>query len=328
MPFADIVGHTKQLQTLRWALEKDRLHHAYLFVGPEGIGKKTVAIALAMAVQCGERTHDFCGGCADCSRIRNGNHPDVRVVELSTGKKEISIQQVRDLQRELAFRPFSGRKKIVVLDSAPLMNTSAQNALLKTLEEPPGDSLLILIATSTGGLLPTLLSRCLRLSFAPLPEALVAGFLESNKKLRQEDARFLAATTMGSIGKAVSPDMAALVERRKVWGEKLCSLTVGDYRGAMALAEELAGLREDSLKFLEWVEQWYRDILIYSVKGNSRGICNLDMMQRIKQQAAHYSLQSVLFLLSDIVWAKAKIQRNINRRMTLESFFAHVISMQ
>ncbi|MEE9144023.1 MAG: DNA polymerase III subunit delta' [Candidatus Binatia bacterium] len=325
MPFAEIAGHEKQLETLRWALEKNRLHHAYLFLGPEGVGKKTIALSLAMAIQCLDMVHDFCGECDNCMRIRSDNHPDVHLVEVSTGKKEISIQQVRELQRELKFRPFYGRKKIVILDPASLMNNSAQNALLKTLEEPSGDSLLILISTSAGGLLPTLLSRCLRISFPPLSVELVAKVLVSQKGVKQEEAEFLAAMTLGSLGKALSPEMDAVVEKRKVWVKQITSLTPGNYRGVLALAEELASVREGSLKFLEWVEGWYRDILIYFATGNSQGISNLDMAKYIEQQAALYSLERILFLLSQAVKATARIQRNFNRRMTLENFFAHVV---
>ena len=327
MLFSDIVGHKKQLETLRWGPEKDRLHHAYLFLGPEGVGKRTIALSLAMAIQCQERVHDFCDGCANCARVRSGNHPDVRVVGPLTGKKEISIQQVRELERELSFRSFSGGKKIVVLDPASLMNPSAQNALLKTLEEPPGDSLLILVSTSSGRLLPTLLSRCLRLSFAPLPVELVARFLVSHKGMKQEEAEFLAAMTMGSLGRAASPDMEHLVERRRVWADRIGSLIQGGYREGVTLAEELAGVREDSLQFLEWVGGWYRDILVYSVTGSSQGLCNLDMVENIKQQAALYSLERILFLLSQTGRTIAGIQRNFNRRMALENFFAQVVRM-
>ena len=324
MPFSDIVGHRKQLENLRWGLEKDRLPHAYLFLGPEGVGKRTVALSFAKAIQCLERVHDFCDRCANCVRVQTGNHPDVRVVEPSTGKKEISIEQIRKLGRELSFRPFSARKKIAVLDPAPLMNPSAQNALLKTLEEPPGDSLLMLIAPSAGGLLPTLLSRCLRLSFGPLAAELVATFLVSQKGMEPEEAKCLAAMSMGSLGRAASPDMENLIEKRRVWVEEICSLAQGDYRRRIALAEELAGVREDSLKFLDWVGGWYRDILIYSVTGGSQEICNLDMVNQIQQQSALYSLERILFLLSQVVRTTARIQRNINRRMALENFFAYV----
>ena len=199
MGFPQIVGHPKQLEALRRALAYDRLHHAYLFLGAEGVGKQTIALGLAKAIHCSVTVGDYCGECADCARIRDGNHPDVRVIEILAGKKEISIQQVRQLEKELNFRSFSGKKKIVILDPATLMNLSAQNALLKTLEEPPKNSLVILIATTVGGLLPTLRSRCLRVSFGPLPRNLVAGFLVAQQGLKTEEAEFLAAITMGSL---------------------------------------------------------------------------------------------------------------------------------
>jgi DNA polymerase-3 subunit delta' len=326
--FSDILGHNKQLEILKRSLEKDRLHHAYLFLGPEGVGKKTTAFSLAMAVQCLESAHDSCGGCNHCVRVQTGNHPDVRLVEPVAGKKEISIQQVRDLEKELSFRPFFGQKKIAILDPASLMNFSSQNAILKTLEEPPGDSLLILISTSTGELLPTLLSRCLHLSFAPLPVELVANYLISKKGLKQEEAESLAALTMGSLGKALTTDAAETMETRKKWAERLCALGQSNYREAVAVAEELSGAREESLKFLEWAQGWYRDVLIYRVTGSSQGICNLDMMKKIERQSAVLSSDRILSLLSEAGRAVAKIQRNVNRRMALENLFVDIVRAQ
>ena len=174
MGFADLIGHAKPLESIRAALANGRLHHAYLFVGPEGVGKHTIARALAQAVHCSELTGDYCGRCVNCASIIDGNHPDVRSVQPLPGKKEISIQQVRELERELRFRSFTGKRKIAIVDPADLMNVAAQNALLKTLEEPPDHSLIVLITPNGGGLLPTLRSRCLRLAFAPLARAEVA----------------------------------------------------------------------------------------------------------------------------------------------------------
>src|SRR4030095_8933821 len=158
MGFSQIVGHQKQVEIIRQALNHGRLHHAYLFVGAEGVGKKTIAIGLAEAIHCSAAPGVSCAVCADCSRIQDTNHSDVRIIEPLAGKKEISIQQIRELEKELNFRSFSGKKKFAIWDPAPLMNLSTQNALLKTLEEPPRDSLLILIAANGGALLPTLRS--------------------------------------------------------------------------------------------------------------------------------------------------------------------------
>ena len=324
MPFSDIVGHQKQLASLKWALAEDRLHHAYLFLGPEGVGKRTLALSLAMAIQCLEESHDFCGGCPKCLQIKSENHPDVRLVGPLAGKKEITIQQVRELERELSFRAFSGRKKIAIIDPAHLMNFSAQNALLKTLEEPPRDSLLILISTSVGGLLPTVLSRCLRLSFAVLPVEDVVDFLVSQKGMKREEAGLSAAMSMGSLGKALSPEIEELAQRRKVWVEEIAVLTRGDHRGWMALAERLARDREDSMKFLEWVEGWYRDLLIYRVTGSGQALSNIDMARIVGEQADHHSLEQILFLLSEASRTAARIRRNVNRRMALENFLMKV----
>ena len=108
MGFSEIIGQQRPLEILRSALGNGRLHHAYLFVGPEGVGKRTVALALAKTLHCDEAAHEFCGRCAACARIQNGNHPDVRLVEMLAGKKEISIQQVREVEKDLSFRSFSG----------------------------------------------------------------------------------------------------------------------------------------------------------------------------------------------------------------------------
>jgi DNA polymerase III subunit delta' len=320
MGFADIIGHQRQLGTLRSAMTNGRLHHAYLFLGPEGVGKRMVAMALAKAIHCGESDQDYCGRCVNCARITDGNHPDVRVIEPLADKKEISIQQIRELQRELNYHSFSGKRKTAIIDPAILMNTSAQNALLKTLEEPPVDSLIFLIAPNGGGLLPTLRSRCLRLSFAPLPSAQVAIFLQSKYGMKAQEAGFVAAMSMGSIGAADSLDKVELIEKRRIWSNMLSSLKGEDYHGAMIAAEALAGSRDEALKFLKWAETWYRDLLIYSVTQKSDGLVNLDMLGSIAQQSAESSVGHTLSALSQTASAAASIQRNLNRRMVLEKF--------
>ena len=251
MGFAEIIGHDRQLSTLRSALASNRLHHAYFFAGPEGVGKRTIAIALAKAVHCMQLDDDFCGQCVNCARISDGNHPDVRFVEPLAGKKEISIQQIRELERELNYRSFSGGRKIAVIDPAMSMNLASQNALLKTLEEPPQDSLILLIAANAGALLPTVRSRCLRLPFAPLTRHEVAGFLQAKLAMNAGDAEFLAALSMGSIGAAVNLDKDELIEKRRNWVDVLSSLKAGDHHAAMLAAEALSANRDDALKFLQ-----------------------------------------------------------------------------
>jgi len=325
MGFAEIIGQRHQLDILRLALANNRLHHAYLFTGPEGVGKRTTALALAMALHCTEKNGDFCGRCAECARIKGYNHPDVRVIERLADKKEISIQQIRDMEKELRYRSFSGGRKIAIVDPATLLNPASQNALLKTLEEPPPDSLLILIAASAGALLPTLRSRCLRLSFAPLPVPLIARFLTAEKHMKPDEAELLAALSMGSLGAAVEMDGEDVRERRRIWGGMLATLEAGDYRGAMEAAEALATRRDEALQFLQWAESWYRDLLVQAVLHEPGGVINLDMLPELQRQADLLVLERVLSAVADTAGAARRIQRNLNRRMVLERFLFGVV---
>jgi DNA polymerase-3 subunit delta' len=325
MGFAELIGHTKQIESLRAALSNQRLHHAYLFAGPEGVGKRTFAMALAKAIHCAESVGDYCGHCASCASIIDSNHADVRLVQPLPNKKEISIHQVRELERELRYRSFSGERKIAIVDPASLMNVAAQNALLKTLEEPPENSLIILVTPNAGALLPTLRSRCLRLSFAPLPRQQVAAFLQRQNDISAKDAEFLAAMSMGSIGLAASLDQTTLIEKRRVWIGLLGALRQRDYQGAIAAAEALGAKREDALAFLNWAQSWYRDVLIHRVTGTADELINLDMMSQIEQNSAERGVDRALAALEGIAGATAGIQRNLNRRMVLEKLFFGVV---
>lgn len=324
MSFAELIGHQRQLAILRLALANERLHHAYLFVGPEGVGKRTIAMAFAKAIHCEKRKGDFCGDCVNCVRISDGNHPDVRVVGQLADKKEISIQQIREIERGLNYRSFTGKRKITIIDPATLMNPSAQNALLKTLEEPPQESLIILIAPNSGGLLPTLRSRCLRLSFAPLRRGEVAAYLRAKHGQTADQAEFLAAISMGSIGAAASLDKDELTEKRRVWTGTLSDLRAGDYQSAMAAAEPLAVNRDEALQFLGWAASWYRDLLIYAVTHKADELVNLDLLEQIKRQSASGDVERICSSLARTQGAAAAIQRNLNRRMVLERLLFNV----
>ena len=326
MAFSDILGHERQVEVLKRALERDRLHHAYLFVGPDGVGKRTVALSLALAIHCTQGDHDSCGQCENCHRIRDGNHPDVRVIGPEANKREISIQQMRGLQRLLEFRSYSGKKKVAIIDPAHQMNYHAQNSLLKTLEDPPGDALIILVANSTGSLLSTVLSRCLRLCFAFLPVGEVAGFLVRQQGTPEDQATVLAVLTGGSLGEALACDAGELLEERNQWIERFSSLSRGDYRGLVSLAEEMAGDREKALRSLHWVREWYRDILIQQTTGSAGEMKNSDLVDKIRDAASKQSLNHTLSVLSQMGGVAGKLQRNYNRRLVLEDFFIRVVA--
>lgn len=325
MSFGAIFGHQQALENLRAALAKGRLHHAYLFLGPEGVGKRTIALALARALHCAEANNDFCGQCVNCQRIGAANHPDVRVIEPLAGKKEISIQQIRDVEKELNYQSFTGGRKVVIFDPATLMNLSSQNALLKTLEEPPANCLLILIAANGGALLPTLRSRCLKITFGPLARRLVADYLQEKQQVKSEQAQFLAALSMGSLGLALRLNDSKFFEKRREWAALLGSLRAGDFGGASEAAEKLAGNKDEALRFLQWAETFYRDLLVYAATHNGAETINLDLLQQTEQLAGTAKIDHWLALLDQTAGAGARIQRNLNRRMVLEDLLFNVV---
>jgi len=211
------------------------------------------------------------------------------------------------------------------LDPATLMNLSAQNALLKTLEEPPKNSLLFLIAPNIGALLPTLRSRCFQVSFGCLPRDLVANFLVTRRGLKTEEAEFVAAITLGSLGAATKIDKTNFLEKRQRWLALLTSLNKANYRGAIDAAEELASNKDALLEFLEWATCWQRDRLVYAATQGSREIVNLDLITEIQQHTALGDLESILSLFSQTTGAVESIQRNLNRRMVLENVLLNIV---
>ena len=202
-----IQGQDRAIGLLRRAIAADRLAHAFVFAGPAGVGKRATAMALARAVLCPEAPGAGCDTCIDCRLIGSRSHPDVFIEDLATAQAEratatvVSIDQIRRVGSALAMRPIRGQRKVGILDQAERMTAEAQNALLKTLEEPRGAATLILVSSNLDALLPTIRSRCQRLLFAPLSDALVAALLEQ-EGIAPDVARRAAAFAAGSLDRA------------------------------------------------------------------------------------------------------------------------------
>jgi DNA polymerase-3 subunit delta' len=199
--FREIIGHRRPLEILRKAMLRGRLAHAYLFTGPDGVGKRTTALKFAKAVLCGKGDGDSCGECSSCLKMEGLNHPDLLVVEPRGG--QILVDQVREVQDRVLFRPLEGEARMIILDSAHNLNPQASNALLKILEEPPRGNIFVLVASSESSLLPTIVSRCQRLYFGPLMDHEVMGFLVKRLGWEEERAREVARQARGSISAAL-----------------------------------------------------------------------------------------------------------------------------
>jgi DNA polymerase-3 subunit delta' len=220
VPFRTIAGHSRLLSLLSRVIARDAMPPAVLMAGPAGVGKRRTAMAVAQAMNClqprtsAEFERDACGECGSCKRIARGVHPDIIVVEPGDSGS-IKIEQLRDVIDRSQYRPFEGKRRVVIIDEADAAGADAQSALLKTLEEPPSASTFILVSSMPDALLPTVLSRCPRLRFGPLTPAEVARVLMQDHGYSEQDARAAAADADGSIGRALESQSEDLTEARE-----------------------------------------------------------------------------------------------------------------
>ncbi|TYP00122.1 DNA polymerase III delta prime subunit [Geothermobacter ehrlichii] len=313
MTFDQIIGHNRQKDILRRAIASGRLAHAYLFEGPEGVGKKLVALAVARAVYCHRKTG--CGTCSACRKVDHNNHPDLHMVEPAGAG--VKIDQIRELQRELAYRPLEGTKKICIIDQADTLNPAAGNALLKTLEEPPGEAMLILLASRPERLLTTIRSRCQRLPFRRLSREQIRDVLVDKLGLDETEAHIHAALSDGSFTRAFGRNREAFEALRREALQRLTSGNMTDALERLKLAEYLDARKDELDDILEIVQSFLRDVLHRRLGRPEEEIVNLDHLDEIDAMARRESLQGLLDKLTALVEARSQLERNINRHLAM-----------
>lgn len=308
---ADLRGHDRVVAFLRRAWEGGRLAHAYFFAGVAGLGKLTLARALAMGLHCDTRPFDACGACSACRTIAAGTHPDVRIIAgPPADKRDISIEQVRELQRELAFRSLSPHPKVGIVNDAHLLTMQAQNALLKTLEEPPGHTVLILVAVNAASLAPTILSRCQRVNFFPLSQEAVAEILERHGRSSAEAAA-IAAYAEGSPGRALDLDADFFGQRRREVLRRLESLRGAGFKHLTEFAQELATQEKDLVRVLTVISSWYRDALRRVVLGPGAALQNADLASAVPALAIRHSLRNLTTTYDTLTTLRQNANRNL-----------------
>lgn len=314
MTFARILGHDRQKDILRRALTGRRLAHAYLFEGPEGVGKRLMALALARAVFCVEG--NGCGSCTPCRKIDHNNHPDLHLLE--PDGTSIKIEQVRQLQQELALRPLEAPRKICIIDDADRLNTAAGNALLKTLEEPSGQTLLLLLSARPEGVLPTIRSRCQRLPFGRLPQPLVKEVLREMLDGDGGQAHILAALAEGSFKKALGKDRDLYLERRKSLIKSVTALSPGSILPLFELAAELAEEKEHLPEILEMFQTFYRDMLLQRHGAAEDELVNIDLLEKMRRLQPRETVPALLAKLDALSACRRHLERNVNRQLAME----------
>jgi DNA polymerase III subunit delta' len=321
-----IIGQGRAVSLLQQSLKAGRLAHAYLLTGPQHIGKMTLALKLAQALNC-EAEEKPCLECTACKKIAAGTHADVQVIGLlqkenDTEFKVITIEQVRDVLHMANLPPFEGKNKVFIFDGAELLSPDAADCLLKTLEEPEARVTFIFLTTNDRLLMPTVVSRCQRLELTPLPIQEEVAALVSGGNITQERARLLAGLSHGCPGWALaaSQDESAL-QRRTAEINRIAGVINDDVTGRFDYAGQLAaGFSKDRGAVYEALERWqdyWRDLLLVRL-GSEATVTNIDRKQELADTAGGYSLTQIKDFIEGIRRTAEMLRQNVNTRLALE----------
>ena len=320
-----IVGHNHAVRQLKAGLKSERLSHAYLFVGPSHVGKSTLALNLAQAVNCVSSSERPCGQCSQCRRIASGLHPDFQVInplQADGSRPGILMEDIRAAEHRIHLTPYEGSYRVFIFDGAENMSKEVSNALLKTLEEPPPRSLLILLATKDTDVLPTIISRCQRISLRPLPQDDVLNYLSANYSEDETKAQIIARLSRGRLGWALlALRDPSILERRGIELDRIIKLIDASVEHRFNAAADLASLfytdRQATEEVLEEWLFWWRDLLMVR-QGAESSVYNFDYMDVLRDQASRCSLKEIADFVNNILQLLVELNHNANPNLALE----------
>ncbi|MGH7261674.1 MAG: DNA polymerase III subunit delta' [Nitrospiraceae bacterium] len=321
MPFSDIIGHERPKAILQTTLRHDRVAHAYLFHGDDGIGKKLLALRFAQAINCESGDGlDACGACRSCRQIETRTHPDFLVIEpdRELANPQIKIEQIRELEHQIVYQPLVALKKIFLLDDADRMTLGAANALLKTLEEPPAHSVLLLVSSRPSALPATVRSRCQSLRFAPPARTQVEAALIRTREIPPADARLLAAASQSRLGAALTMDPAETRTKQDELSALVSPQTLRSVAAILTAAEALHK-SDRGPEVLDWLAQWIRDLLLVCVGADPDHLIHADRLPALKTAARSARTDRLAGLLDEIDALQRSAGRNLNLQMALET---------
>ena len=323
--FENIVGQERPVSILTSAVASGRVHHACLFTGLSGVGKKQAAIAFAAALNCrsSEKEGYSCSRCSSCLRIASGAHPDVWQME--PDGQTIKIAPIRELGRRIHYPPFEGRCKVAILNQADRMSLPAQNALLKELEEPPSRTVIILLTEKPESLLTTVVSRCQRIRFGPLSPRIIAQKLSEEMGVPNDDPRLVMATILseGSVGRALKLMEEGAFEERQAIIEALESVSDGNIEVIIELSEQLGANRERARQACEVLQVWYHDRLCEKIGWFHEKIGNHALFSKLT--LADHSMRKLMDILEWLGDAINALDRNANPRLTMEGVLFRMV---
>lgn len=326
--FSRIIGQERAVGFLSRVISGEKIPHAYLFTGISGVGKRTTAIAFAQAINCLDPAgSEGCGRCRVCRQVIRGTFPDL--VDIRPDGQNIKIEQIRELNRGLSFRPVSGKYRVNIIQQAEMMTEEAANSFLKTLEEPPQGNLFILKTVEPLDLLPTIISRCQNIPFRPLPSSLVETWLINERGMEKERASLIARISEGSLGRAIRISETGFLEERQHHLMKVIDLPAMSRVQALEMSVEYSGKKKRAsqdnpsgdlglFEVMGMWKSWYRDLILLRVEGPPHMLINVDFSRKLINLSKRFTIKTLVesFLLVD--QTQRDLMKNPNTSLQME----------
>lgn len=312
MSLENIIGQDKVINFLKSSIKNDMLASSYLFIGPEGVGKTFLAKEFAKLLNCEKNNLDACDVCNSCMKINKNIHPDIHLI-VRDGS-DIKIDNIRQLENDINLRPFEARKKVFIIQDAHFMNAEAANALLKTLEEPPKDSIIILTTSHLHKIFSTIASRCRKIFFSSIDIEKLSLILEKDFHVDRTNSHYLSYFTEGRLGKAIS------LKDKNILSEK--NVIINDFINADNFKQaqfDLDTKNKEDIKYnLDILMSWFRDILLLKCGFGAENLINSDRKRELLSLKSEYKTEDLLKIMHRILDTYTMLDYNINPKFSLE----------
>lgn len=323
--FKDVVGHKEIIEYIRNAISQDKVSHAYVLNGPRGSGKKMLAKLFAMTLLCERSQTDPCGKCKSCIQAESNNNPDIiYVVPEKLNATGIGVDDIRNqVNSTVDIKPYRSAYKVYIIRDADKMTPGAQNALLKTLEEPPAYVVFLLLTENENMLYDTIISRCVKLKLRNSKDTLIKKYLQDKLGLNEYEAKVCTAFAQGNLGQAImlagSENFTELKNEAVLLAKRVKKMEMEDLIGAVRSAA--ARNKVEIGDFLDMVAIWYRDVLLYKATTDIDGVIFREDLETIKERARKSSYEGIESILEAINVAKERLKANVNSELSLELLF-------
>ena len=322
MDFTKIIGHDRQIKSLKNSIKKGTVSHSYLFEGEEGLGKKAVAYAFSKALLCEKARDDACNTCNSCIKFDSSNHPDFKII--SPTNKNIKREEIDNLIKDISTLPFESSRKIYIIDDCHTLRLDSQNILLKTLEEPPEYVTIILITSEKDKIIPTILSRCQIIKFYSLENSKIVNLLVEQHNMEINRAKFIASFSKGSLKKSLElANSSDFFNMRDKIIDIIDNLLRGHQIKAITSLDFFNENKENAEEILDIMVYWFRDLLILKETGNPKLLINQDMVEKLSSQT-FVDLDRINDIIYRIDETKINIKRNVNYNLLIETMLLSI----